>query len=116
MNLKQLNDQVTGEFSGTLSNGQAVRYQLTGPVNLQQKVYASKRRSFECRVVDADGKDRGRLEGTIPRAFWDWCQVPLGGPDPRNKGQFDNSPLASVHGRLGKRFDLASVFLSLIHI
>lgn len=110
VDLTQTSDQVSGEFNGTSLGGQPVRYQLAGPVNLQQKVYPAKERTFECRVVDADGEEKGRLTGQIPRAFWDWCQVPLGGPDPKNKGQFDNSPLASVHGRLGKRFDLASVF------
>lgn len=107
ISLRQSDDVVTGEFRGTNDEMGVVRYQLSG-VNLHPKVYPSRDRECECQVVDSDGKRVGSIQGVIPRGFTDWCQVPLGGP--RGDGTYDNTSLAAVHGRLGKRFDLASVF------
>ena len=39
------------------------------------------------------------IEGTVPRQFWDWFQVPL-----------EDKALEEIHGRLGRRFELAQVF------
>jgi hypothetical protein len=107
VSLRQAEDTVTGTFKGTNDAGEVVTLPLDG-VNLHPKVYPSRERLCECQVVDDDGVRRGRITGVIPRAFIDWCQVPLGGPN--GDGTYDNSSLAAVHGRLGKRFDLASVF------
>lgn len=107
LSLTDSGDGVSGQFVGTNDSGEVLTLEIGG-VSLQQKVYPSRDRLCSCEVIDADGRRRGELRGVIPRSFLDWCQVPLGGPN--GDGTYDNTPLAAVHGRLGKRFDLASVF------
>lgn len=105
--MQSADDIVSGEFRGTNTEQEVVRLRLSG-VSLHPKVYPSRERQCECQVVDEAGRRLGTLRGAIPRAFTDWCEVPLGGPV--GGGRYDNTSLAAVHGRLGKRFDLASVF------
>lgn len=107
LSLAESGEGVSGQFVGTTEAGEVLTLEIDS-IALQQKVYPSRDRLCTCDVIDADGRRRGQLRGVIPRSFADWCQVPLGGPN--GDGTYDNSPLAAVHGRLGKRFDLASVF------
>lgn len=107
--LSQQAESISGTFTGSsLEDGAPVSLTLSSPMTLQQKVYPSRARDLECMVVDDAGQMVGTLRGYVPRPFWDWYQVPLGGPN--GDGTYDNTALATVHGRLGKQFDLASVF------
>ncbi len=96
-------DDIAGAFEGQDRDGQPVSLRLSSPLTLQQRVYPSRDRTFVCAIVDSDGSFVGELRGYIPRSVLDWFEVPLGHPG-------HNEPLAAAHGRLGKMFDLASVF------
>lgn len=113
--------QVQGTLQGTLGDGTPVEYRVSEPLVIGPRIYASEeitptftvddeiaprefashRRYLQCRIVGLDGdiSAAGYLEGTIPRAFWDWFQVPL-----------EEDALQHLHGRLGKLFELATVF------
>lgn len=108
LRLERKGKSVEGVFQGTLEDGTVVNFRLSSPMKLQQQVYPSRKREFSCQVVDDDGRGQGYISGSIPRSFVDWCEVPLGGP--KGDGTFDNEALAAAHSRLGKWFDLASVF------
>ena len=67
----------------------------------RHRVFASNRRYLQCRVAQHDGEEsRARyIEGTIPRKFRDWYQVPM-----------ENGAREDLHEHLGKLVELARVF------
>jgi len=104
LSLKQLETGVEGEFKYAAEDGGTAALRLSGPITLEQKVYPSSKRGLKCTVVTEDGRRvNAGLSGSIPRSFFDYCEVPLGAPG-------RPEPLAEVHGRLGKQFDLAAIF------
>ena len=118
----QFGPEVRGRFRGVLeSEGRReIEMTLTGPFDIaprllasgnvtprldgQQRVkeFSSIERYIQCRIVEARrGFDSsvGQLEGTIPRAFWDWYQMPL-----------EEDPLQDLNRRLGRRYEIALLF------
>ncbi|TXT38043.1 MAG: hypothetical protein FD138_487 [Planctomycetota bacterium] len=66
------------------------------------KEYSSSRRSLRCRIMAPRGEFEapvGELEGTIPRAFTDWYQVPL-----------EEDAIQEMNRRLGRRYEIALLF------
>ena len=64
--------------------------------------FSSSRRFLACRIVVPRGEfesPAGEIEGTIPRAFWDWYQVPL-----------EDDAVQDLNRRLGKRYEIALLF------
>ena len=64
--------------------------------------FSSSRRFLACRIVVPRGEFEasvGEMEGTIPRAFWDWYQVPL-----------EDDAIQDLNRRLGKRYEIALLF------
>ena len=59
------------------------------------KEYNSSRRLLHCRIV----VPRGEIEGTIPRSFTDWYQVPL-----------EEDAIQEMNRRLGRRYEIALLF------
>jgi len=114
--------QLTGTFRGTF-DGREIELPLTSPVSVGPKViasedihpqflvdveerpkrkFSSRERYFMCQILEqpGGGLEAGLIEGTIPRGFWDWFQVPL-----------EDSAEQDLNGRLGgKRYELAMVF------
>jgi hypothetical protein len=109
---------VTGTLEGTLDNGQAVSLTLIREPMATRRVFvhdeitpsilrrdketsvrlfSSTARYVRCDVQNGDRE--GIVEGTVPRDFWNWFQVPL-----------EEEALQELHGRLGRRFELAQVF------
>ena len=91
--------RVTGTFSGTSNNGDAVGLEFTGRSILGKPVFGSPRREIECEIVFTDSGMPGQLIGTIDRSFFDWFQAPR-----------DNEELDRMHSRLSQKFDIACVF------
>ncbi len=114
--------EVRGELTGTSEDGAAVSLQLAEPLEIGSEVcgseevtyrllekkddaareFASDRRYLQCRIIETSGGQEieiGYLEGTIPRGFWNWFEVPL-----------ENDALEELHGSLGKLVELARVF------
>lgn len=108
----------TGTLEGFLGDGQSVslaifdeptitpRVFAHGEITLtelrrdnekSQREFSNSLRYVRCDV--RDGERVGMIEGTVPRQFWDWFQVPL-----------EDKALEEIHGRLGRRFELAQVF------
>ncbi len=93
---------VEGSFVGTTEDGEPIELKLIDLVDLEPRVYANPRRRLVCYTyVERNGERiiNGRIEGTIPRAFWDWFQVPLA-----------EEHAQDLHGRLGRYYELALVF------
>lgn len=66
------------------------------------KEYSSSRRFLRCRIVAPRGEFEapvGEIEGTIPRAFTDWYQVPL-----------EDDAIQEMNRRLGRRYEIALLF------
>lgn len=67
------------------------------------KEYSSSRRAVRSRIVTERGEfdaPIGEIEGTIPRNFWDWYQVPL-----------EEDAVNEMNRRLGgKRYEIALLF------
>lgn len=64
--------------------------------------FSSSRRYVRCRIVMPRGEFEspvGEIEGTIPRRFWDWYQVPL-----------EDEAVNELNRRLGKRYEVALLF------
>ena len=118
----QFGPEVRGEFRGTLEAGdhREVELTLAGPIELaprmlasgnvasqldgknRGKEFSSSERRLSCRVIEPkNGFDSpsGQLEGTIPRAFFDWYQVPL-----------EDDAVQELNRRLGRRFEIALLF------
>ncbi|MEX0704571.1 MAG: DUF6677 family protein [Planctomycetales bacterium] len=104
---------VRGTFAGTLPDGTPVELVLAGPLRIGPKVCASEnvrpgegppefsgsRRYLRCEIIDpADDRSIGKLEGTVPRAFWNWFGVPP-----------SSAALDDFNRRLGKVLELALV-------
>jgi len=88
------------EFIGIRTdNGEEFGLTLEGPPQIGHPISPSPDRMFSCQVVNKEGLPVGYVDGSIPRNFWNWYQMPL-----------QESNLEHLHGTLGKRFDLALVF------
>ena len=114
---------VRGVFSGVLNDEASTELQLSRNIVIgpklcasaeithedlrierdgQQKVFSSGRRYLKCgfnQVTDGQVVRTGVIEGTIPRSFWDWFEVPL-----------EEEASQNLHGTLDKFFGLAEVF------
>ena len=70
-----------------------------GPPN---SAYSSTRRAFRSRVIEQRGQldsPVGEIQGSVPRKFWDWYQVPL-----------QEDALQDLNRRLGRRYEIALLF------
>lgn len=91
---------IDGAFVGLRTdNGESFGLTLEGPPQIGRDIAPSRDRMFASRVVDDKGNSVGSIDGNVPRKFWNWYQMPL-----------QESNLESLHGSLGKQFDLALVF------
>lgn len=114
--------EVRGHFRGKLT-GEATRdveFDVAGPLTIAPKLlgtgnvtitidgknrakeYSSSKRILRCRIVTKRGEfdaPMGELEGTIPRAFTDWYQVPL-----------EDDAIQEMNRRLGRRYEIALLF------
>ena len=107
-----------GTFNGTQADGRAVTLTLIREPSVSPRVFAhseitptmlrnpgedlppqfaSDRRYLRCDF--REGEREGTIEGSVPRSFSDWFQVPL-----------EEKALRELHRRLGRRFELAQVF------
>lgn len=107
-----------GTFNGTRKDGQTVMLTLIREPTVSPRVFvhseitpkmlvnpgenlpqqfASHRRYLRCDF--REGEQEGTIEGSVPRRFSDWFQVPL-----------EEKALRDLHRRLGRRFELAQVF------
>jgi hypothetical protein len=114
--------EVTGTFRGTFEGGEHIELSLSSPISVGPKViagedislrflgedqdhhkkeFSGRRRYLMCQIAEQTGgaSHSGFIEGTIPRGFWDWFEVPL-----------EESLEQDLNGRLGKRYELAMVF------
>lgn len=114
--------EVRGHFRGKLlgDDPRDVEFELAGPLTIAPKLlgngnvtitldgksrakeYSSSRRFLRCRMVAPRGEfdsPVGDLEGTIPRAFKDWYQVPL-----------EDDAIQDMNRRLGRRYEIALLF------
>lgn len=109
--------EARGVFRGTTSEGQEVEWPVTlleispkvfayedvspqlvlndGPV---RREFASSRRYLRCEIEDQAFAHVSQLEGTVPRAFWNWFEVPL-----------EQDGLQHLHRTLGKQYEVALV-------
>lgn len=70
-----------------------------GPPN---SAYSSTRRAFKSRIIEQRNQFAspvGEIQGSIPRNFWDWYQVPL-----------QDDALQDLNRRLGRRYEIALLF------
>lgn len=120
--------EIRGHFRGVArieTPGEAAtevekEFDLAGPITIAPKVlgngnvtitldgqnrakeYSSSRRLLRSRIVTARGEfdaPGGDIEGTIPRAFKDWYQVPL-----------EDDAVQEMNRRLGRRYEIALLF------
>lgn len=98
----QFGPEVVGKFHGTVDGGEPHTMQVQLRY-MEPPILGDPKRILSCHVVEGpEGASEfaGRLmEGSIPREFWNWFQVPLEG-----------QPLERLHGRLGKFYELAVVY------
>jgi len=95
------NQGITGEFTGKLDD-QAITFALSDHVELGPPISARKERPLAAGLVrEQNGRKEeiGHLYGMIPRAFWNWFEVPM-----------DEEEDEDLHRRLGKFHELAMVF------
>lgn len=118
----QFGPEVRGTFHGRLQgdNPRDVELSLSQPCDIAPRLlasgnvalrsdghhheteYSSSRRYIQCRLVEArKGFDSpvGHLEGTIPRRFWDWYQMPL-----------EDDAVQDLNRRLGRHYEVALLF------
>lgn len=91
-------DVLVGEFIGETTDGESVKLKLGSETRVGLKVDASPRRELSSRVLDEDGRDLGMIDGSIPRPFWDYLEVPLSRENEQD-----------INSRLGTQFELAYV-------
>ena len=114
--------EVAGIFRGTFEGREQIELRLSSPISVGPKVIAAenvslkylgedqdhhqtefsgRRRYLMCQIAEQTGDPSiaGFIEGTIPRSFWDWFEIPL-----------EDSAEQDLHKHLGKRFELAMVF------
>ena len=105
----------TGTFEGNVGDGRSVSLTIVDEPTITPRVFthgeitptelrrdneklerefSSSLRYVRCDV--RDGQRAGEIEGTVPRHFWDWFQVPL-----------EDKALEEIHGRLGRHYELA---------
>ncbi|MCA8998644.1 MAG: hypothetical protein KDA80_16710 [Planctomycetaceae bacterium] len=92
---------ISGQFEGTL-NDEPITLQLSTNVELDRPIEADDRRSIWAGLVrEKNGQQiqMGHLQGSIPRGFLDWFQVPV-----------DDQEEQELHRRLGKKHEVAMVF------
>jgi hypothetical protein len=108
-----------GSFTGTI-DGKQQELKLADPLLIGPERFASEdvaprelldngrrhefsndRRYLKCHIVTGGDQPQsiGVLEGTIPRKFFDWFQVPV-----------EAEGLQDLHSRLGKQFEVALVY------
>ncbi|WP_339732955.1 DUF6677 family protein [uncultured Gimesia sp.] len=93
---------ITGTFEGTLDNKPISPLNLSDPVGIGLPLGGDKERALECAVVrEVNGRetDTGHIEGSIPRPFLNWFEMPL-----------SNRELDDINKKLGKRYEFAVVF------
>ena len=94
--------EITGTFEGTLNDKPISALNLSDPIGIGLPFGGDPQRSLECAVVrEVDGRrtDTGHIEGSIPRPFLNWFEMPL-----------TNRELDDVNKKLGKRYEFAVVF------
>ncbi|QDU07183.1 DUF6677 family protein [Gimesia aquarii] len=94
--------EITGVFEGTLDNKPISALNLSDPVGIGLPLGGNQRRVLECAVVrEVNGRrtDTGHIEGSIPRPFLNWFEMPL-----------SNQELDDINKKLGKRYEFAVVF------
>ncbi len=114
--------EVRGSLTGIRdSDGQRVEFDLAGPIEIsprmsassnvtfrldaknRPKEYSSSRRYVNARVVTPRKQfdsPIGQIEGTIPRGFWNWYQVPM-----------EDDAMQELNRRLGSRgYEIALLF------
>nr|MCH9792924.1 hypothetical protein [Planctomycetota bacterium] len=94
--------EISGTFEGTLDNKPIDTLNLSDPIGMGPQLKGDSRRLLECAVVrEVDGRrtDTGHIEGSIPRPFLNWFEMPL-----------TNHALDDVNKKLGKRYEFAVVF------
>lgn len=98
----QFGMEVAGTFRGSLDGGPPVELHLQ-LLGIDPPIAGEWERGLTCQVVDPPhGRSEfagRRLEGTMPRRFVDWFQVPM-----------DGMPLERLHERLGKYWELAVTY------
>lgn len=108
------------ETPGAGETDVAKEFNLAGPITIAPQVlgngnvtttidgksrakdYSSSRRYVRSRIVAERGEfdaPVGEIEGTIPRAFKDWYQVPL-----------EDDAVQEMNRRLGRRYEIALLF------
>lgn len=93
---------IAGTFEGTLDNKPIEPLQLSDPVGIGLPLGGDQERVLECAVVrEVNGRqtDTGHIEGSIPRSFLNWFEMPL-----------SNRELDDINKKLGKRYEFAVVF------
>lgn len=93
--------EVTGTFEGTLDNKPIETLDLANP-GMGLPLGGNQQRVFQCDVIrEVNGRkiDTGHIEGSIPRPFLNWFEMPL------NKRELDD-----INKKLGKRYEFAVVF------
>jgi hypothetical protein len=94
--------EISGTFEGTLDDKPIEALNLSDPIGIGLPLGGDPQRSLECAVVrEVDGRriDTGHIEGSIPRPFLSWFEMPL-----------TNQELDDVNKKLGKRYEFAVVF------
>lgn len=94
--------EVTGTFEGTLDKKPISALELSDPIGIGLPMGGDRQRALECTVIrEVDGRkvDTGHIDGSIPRTFLNWFEMPL-----------SNRELDDVNKKLGKRYEFAVVF------
>lgn len=94
--------EVKGSFKGSLNGKPIEPLELSDPVGIGLALGGDQKRDLECAVVrEINGRrtDTGHIEGTIPRPFLNWFEMPL-----------NDRELNDINKTLGKRYEFAVVF------
>jgi len=99
----EFNTKTQGTFVGTLDGKQSIKLNLGDLISLDRKIGGSSRRGLRCYLngaVAGEAQIAGdQIEGSIPRSFWNWFEVPL-----------DSKLLNHLNEKLGKFYELALVY------
>ncbi len=94
--------EISGTFEGTLDKKPISTLNLSDPIEIGLPLGGDHQRPLACAVVrEVDGRrtDTGHIDGSIPRPFLNWFEMPL-----------TNRELDNVNKKLGKRYEFAVVF------
>lgn len=94
--------EVRGTFEGTLDGKPIEPLELADPIGIGLPLGGNQLRALECAVIRKEGgqrTDTGHIEGSIPRPFLNWFEMPL-----------SESELDDINKELGKRYEFAVVF------